>query len=1402
MYKEGELVSFLDLLDLDEEVIDLRAKSIMQRSNLSSQHLEHFIYLLQYKHLINVRENSEYENEEEYNFLSKLIVDADTETAEATCTIVNLVLTLNPTTIINKSEHLLQQILSTISFPPIKRSVIDEDGGSTSRETENTLVKLKICGSVLDAVKKVGARMSLPFLLVPLEQIICTENKQLQGFFLMNTVPKFFETVDDYNILDRIWCFLKQLNDSAIALKVLCSLSNYYLPVIEDKSENVSIESTIIRDGEFWDFILNGLLCDGQCLSLRKQAIYLAKRGIDYLVYKKKDIQINSQSTFTWSIENENAARKMWENYFILIDSLEEKQSNIVLPSLKLFNSIHNIGHCWLAAAFKIGLKHDNFQVRQKCLNYRFQFRIRNQMEAVGVLEALNDSAIFDNRNKHNLIIGQLKEAFSNVETLINFLQGMADVKLSPVPLFSLTSCLAVHNISLNNSDQKTIFKSLNKILKTPCNNIVLRKAIYVNMSHFIVNCCKNLHWKEYLFLYLLLDVETSINPFVSLIQNHMVVPKDETEQFINTIRTTHLNIPFALIYFRGHDEDLFLKIINDMIYQVKNISSRQYSNKLDYLEEAIFIAHLYKYQDNNIITQTNYNSEAFQAVMQYIMSLLSDEINLDYDKMNLLLEGLGYIISGANIINYKENLIQLYKTAEILVKDNNSDLQKKLFALLTLNTLLKSKFRDICYEVLVIETFVNIIKNINCSGHKREDGGRLRNSFYENICQLLCTVYTSGSIKDIIYFIDTVVECGGHGCLKWLLILTNKIISELLEEDQVKFDLTQFLNKMWKEIEDLKSNSQYSICMEQFINLLTHDAVLKRPIYNNLVISYCNKIINYATLKYSPLYFLIKRLTQIDISSYAHMIYVLCEILLYANIPNKEQRIAESLQVAILERSGFYGINEECVQFNSHIQYLAVSILVKISDNEILVNVMKSVRRRIDELMKNKLRYHENSYLERSIESGLQCLLLTVLMTEVDLKDSAVWCMELLGRMPHQPYVRICLEWFICLYFYLEKHMIGQDVLDTLNSRNVPIQSQFMILYWILIRKIKTNCCLQAEFDQVMEFLTSHSMGPVYGVRLYAQYLATKIIDVNDEQEHKLDDKKFTYIIKVIRNCLRQAQELEEKSLVKLLNSYFINSFDIIQNWNFYDVYYKLPVLSLTHTARHFDMTNKFLQTVTMEINASLEKGLKGEFLSDGIVVPEKIRCEFLTEVTDEEESDIIQKKYVPWKSMSDVDVYSEHHRPSSGLVLVASLVDKLPNLGGMARTGEVFGVHTYIMDSLRHVQNRIFQDLSVSAERWLNVEEVRPGEPLKRYLMMKKAEGHTVVAAEQTSNSVKLQHFKFPKKTVLLLGHEKEGISCDLLPLCDICVEVPQLGVVRSLNVHVTAALFVWEYTRQHLL
>ena len=72
--------------------------------------------------------------------------------------------------------------------------------------------------------------------------------------------------------------------------------------------------------------------------------------------------------------------------------------------------------------------------------------------------------------------------------------------------------------------------------------------------------------------------------------------------------------------------------------------------------------------------------------------------------------------------------------------------------------------------------------------------------------------------------------------------------------------------------------------------------------------------------------------------------------------------------------------------------------------------------------------------------------------------------------------------------------------------------------------------------------------------------------------------------------------------------------------------------------------------------------------------------------------------------------------------------------------------------------------------------------------------------MGVEQAANSVPLQAFAFPRRTLLLLGNEANGVPQALLPLVDTCLEIPMSGVTRSLNAHVAGSLAAWQYAQQH--
>jgi hypothetical protein len=59
--------------------------------------------------------------------------------------------------------------------------------------------------------------------------------------------------------------------------------------------------------------------------------------------------------------------------------------------------------------------------------------------------------------------------------------------------------------------------------------------------------------------------------------------------------------------------------------------------------------------------------------------------------------------------------------------------------------------------------------------------------------------------------------------------------------------------------------------------------------------------------------------------------------------------------------------------------------------------------------------------------------------------------------------------------------------------------------------------------------------------------------------------------------------------------------------------------------------------------------------------------------------------------------------------LIVCASLVDKVPNLGGLARTAEIFAADRLIVPDLRVIKMDNFKSLSVGAGDWIQIEECR---------------------------------------------------------------------------------------------
>ncbi len=74
-------------------------------------------------------------------------------------------------------------------------------------------------------------------------------------------------------------------------------------------------------------------------------------------------------------------------------------------------------------------------------------------------------------------------------------------------------------------------------------------------------------------------------------------------------------------------------------------------------------------------------------------------------------------------------------------------------------------------------------------------------------------------------------------------------------------------------------------------------------------------------------------------------------------------------------------------------------------------------------------------------------------------------------------------------------------------------------------------------------------------------------------------------------------------------------------------------------------------------------------------------------------------------------------------------------------------------------------------------------------------------IIAVENTADALPLHKADFPLNAAFILGNEADGISDEILNMCQMKIIIPQSGLRRCINVSSTAAMIAWEIQRRRL-
>lgn len=137
--------------------------------------------------------------------------------------------------------------------------------------------------------------------------------------------------------------------------------------------------------------------------------------------------------------------------------------------------------------------------------------------------------------------------------------------------------------------------------------------------------------------------------------------------------------------------------------------------------------------------------------------------------------------------------------------------------------------------------------------------------------------------------------------------------------------------------------------------------------------------------------------------------------------------------------------------------------------------------------------------------------------------------------------------------------------------------------------------------------------------------------------------------------------------------------------------------------------------------------------------------------------------------------------------------------NVGAMFRTADGAGVAKIFLagytptpiDRFGRTQAEI-DKTSLGASKTIDWEQVTN---LPQLIASLQKDGVTVVAVEQSDNSVSLKDFVVPEKVAYIMGNEVDGVPTDIQNLCDVILELPMLGQKESLNVATTAGIVLYQ-------
>ncbi len=143
--------------------------------------------------------------------------------------------------------------------------------------------------------------------------------------------------------------------------------------------------------------------------------------------------------------------------------------------------------------------------------------------------------------------------------------------------------------------------------------------------------------------------------------------------------------------------------------------------------------------------------------------------------------------------------------------------------------------------------------------------------------------------------------------------------------------------------------------------------------------------------------------------------------------------------------------------------------------------------------------------------------------------------------------------------------------------------------------------------------------------------------------------------------------------------------------------------------------------------------------------------------------------------------------------IYIVADRVFDTYNIGSLFRLADAISAEKlFLCGDMEYPPSSKIHKSAVGTEEWVLWEKKESTLEVVKEL---KEKGFQIISVEQDKRSVSYKDLKPQFPCAIVVGHETDGVSKEVLELSDIIVELPMFGVNKSFNVWGSAAIIAYK-------